>query len=102
MKQRYRFRTSQGYVYLSLDLASLKERTWETRDNYGNLDGGTASATDTTDFVVDYGEEVLDKLFKCCGIYSVEKMADGSLWAIIELEDGYYGGPEYMLELYEQ
>lgn len=84
---KYRFRTSIGYVELEFDPATLKE------DRLVGHPAGVSSST----FDILSGKEFIDQLYKGC-LSDIVRSADGSLWAIIDLEDGYYGSPEYLLE----
>jgi len=78
--EKYRFRTSLGYVYISFDPENFVSNSLESENI--SIDRGNGYITNL------YSGE-LGKVFKS---------EDGSLWVDIYLEDGTYGSPEYLLE----
>ena len=95
--ENYRFRTSLGYVYLSFDHETLETVTWPDRDRYGKETGKTLTAIQSRQFKITEGKKYICKLYDG-SVENIEKMLDDSLWATIELSDGAYGSPEYLLE----
>ena len=91
---RYKIRTSKGDVIISFDTDTLKLDTSPTYDKYGNADGIT-SRIRSEEFVIETGEEHITELYY--GWLSYIDRIDGELFAFIELSDGYYGSPEYLL-----
>lgn len=98
--ERYKMRTSLGQVVLSVNPDGFENFTWETRDNYGKLDGGTASEIRNNKFNIESGKEHIDGLYDGWIEY-ILKTENNELFAIIELSDGCYGSPEYYLEKIE-
>ena len=98
--ERYRMRTSQGAVTILFDPDGFETVTWETRDNYGEPDGGHVSERRNTKFTIESGGEFITKLYDGW-LSHILKTESEELFAMIELSDGYYGSPEYMLEKVE-
>jgi hypothetical protein len=78
--EKYRFRTSLGYVYISFDPEEFVSNSLESENISIDRGGG---------YIANLYSGELGKIFKA---------KDGSLWVDIYLEDGMYGSPEYLLE----
>ena len=83
MIERYKFRTSLGYVYISFDPENFVSNSLEAEE-----------------ISIDRGGGYISNLYSG-ELGKVSELEDGSLWVDIYLEDGTYGSPEYLLEKIE-
>lgn len=99
MVEKYKMKTSLGDVIMYLETNDFKNITWEDRDNYGKPNGKIKTQTRNDKFTLESGSQYIEELYNgsvCCVIKN-----NNGLFAIIELDDSYYGCPEYYLEKIE-
>ena len=102
MIETYRFRTSLGYVVISFDPENFKTRIFKPHRNFRkNRDDENEeriiTETPPGSVKVESGQECISQNYDG-SVEWVTKAEDGSLWAHVDLSDGYYGSPEYLLE----
>ncbi len=86
MVKKYRFRTSLGYVVLTVDTDTFK------------VVPNSGGCIETKEFNVEEGKEFVDNRYTGGEVYSVDKAYDGTLFAIIKTDDDSINFPEYILE----
>lgn len=91
MIHQYRMRTSLGHVILSFDDDNFEKIEWK-----GNA-GAIKSAFHNKNFIIEHRREYINQLYKG-ELSHIRKTENGDFFAIIELDDPYYGDPEYYLE----
>ena len=78
-----------GYVYISFSLEDFKEV--ECKRSHRKV------LKNTNIYMRHAGGHRLYQLYDG-EVTSVMQIEDGSMWAIVELSDDFYGSPEYLLE----
>jgi hypothetical protein len=93
--EKYKAKTSLGDVILSVDMDKFITNIYPTYSGAGRPKG-TLSRIENREYVIESGEEYIKKMYT--GWPSYITKTDNGLFLRIELDDGYYGCPEYYLE----
>lgn len=95
MYKRYMFKTSLGEVVVQLDPDQFKIEHWDCHDEEGRT-AKILSPLLNRRFDIVSGADCIKNLYDGSLEY-IFKTDQGDLCARIELSDGYYGAPEYLL-----
>jgi hypothetical protein len=94
----YKFTTSLGEVCIEIDKDSRFEENIELFDGVLNEDDTPIYGSMFYDIKIVDGERVIHKLYRTFNHNLSIMLLNNQMWCQIELDDDYYGSPEYILQ----